>query len=50
MIRFECNCVDCIHNDKDGDCNLDYVTISNDTLTMAGFIPTCEDYEEGETE
>ena len=48
MIRFSCTCKDCIHNDQDGDCNSDWVTISNDTLTGGGFLPICEDYQERE--
>ena len=46
MIRFSCTCTDCKNNDGDGGCNSDWVTISNETMTSAGFYPMCEDYEE----
>lgn len=46
MMYVNCYCTDCIHNDGDGDCDQDYITINNDTMTAAGFYPMCEDYEE----
>lgn len=41
---------DCKYNDGDGDCTSEWVTISNDTMTVAGFYPICQEYEEGESE
>ena len=52
MMYLTCNCTDCIHNTGEDNvedyhhCKLDYLTISNDTMTSAGFLPLCEDYEE----
>lgn len=46
MMYVSCYCTDCIHNDGDGGCNEDYITINNDTMTAAGFYPMCEDYQE----
>lgn len=46
--RFNCECTDCKYNDGDGDCTSEWVTISNDTMTAAGFYPICQEYEERE--
>lgn len=47
-------CVKCkvetCKNNKDGYCDSDYITISDMTLTAAGFIPQCEDCEEDDDE
>ena len=40
-----CYCESCKHNDGDGACELDSVTLS-DMLTAAGFLPVCQEYEE----
>lgn len=44
MINCDCYCK---HN-KDGQCDKDYITISDDEMTAAGFYPICQDYEERE--
>ncbi len=51
-----CNCDSCEHYD-DGACTKDDITISDDQMTGAGFVPLCTDYVEinprdyeGETE
>lgn len=46
--KFVCECTDCKYNDWDGDCKSEWVTISNDTMTPAGFLPVCLEYEESE--
>lgn len=46
MMYLKCLCTDCTHNDGDGGCTEDSITISNDNMTSGGFLPTCEDYEE----
>ena len=49
----KCNCESCIHWSKDGGdfvneggCTLDTITISDNNVTAAGFIPMCEEYRE----
>ena len=46
-MKVNCECTECVHN-EDGECNYYGVTISNNNLTAAGFIPVCQDYEEKE--
>lgn len=41
-----CRCYDCVNN-QEGDCCI-VPTISNDTLTAAGYVAICEDYEESD--
>ena len=56
MMTVRCHCTDCINYSEEGGdyigeggCVLDEITVSNDTLTAAGFYPQCEDYKERET-
>lgn len=42
MISCDCGCK---HN-KDGWCDKDWITISDEEMTSAGFYPICQDYEE----
>ena len=44
MVNCDCNC----KYNKDGWCDKDYITISDDEMTAAGFYPICQDYEERE--
>lgn len=46
-----CRVEDCKHHSRTGNhCTLDYITIDNDIMTSAGFLPVCEDYDEREDE
>ena len=49
MQQISCECEECIYNDH-GDCAQDYVTISNNVLTLGGFLPICTDYRERNTQ
>ena len=40
-----CNCDSC-ENYDDGACALDNITISDEEMTSAGFLPICQDYVE----
>lgn len=49
----KCQCESCVHWSKnggdfvnEGGCTLDTITISDDNVTAAGFIPMCEEYRE----
>ena len=44
MTTISCYC-DCIHN-KDGWCNKDYISVSDEEMTASGFYPICQDYVE----
>lgn len=44
MVSCDCGCK---HN-KDGWCDKDWITISDEEMTSAGFYPICQDYEERE--
>lgn len=45
MIR--CYCDSCVNYDANDDtCKLNTITISDRELTVAGFLPTCQEYEE----
>ena len=42
-----CYCESCKNHDDDNNtCKLDAVTISDEELTAAGFLPICQEYEE----
>lgn len=46
---FNCFVSSCRYNSGDGNCQHPYgPTITEDTLTAAGFLPMCRDYEERE--
>ena len=47
MQTLRCYCLECINNSY-GECEKEYVTISNDICTAAGFLPICQDYKERE--
>ena len=40
-----CECEECYYN-VDGECDKDYITVSNQDCTAAGFLPLCKDYNE----
>lgn len=42
-----CKCEGCKHNEN-GYCGENIITISDDELTAAGFLPQCKEYEEEE--
>lgn len=44
--RVSCYCEECKYRDEDGDCSKDWITISDEDMTAAGFLPICKDYEE----
>lgn len=48
--RVSCECVGCKYRDEDGDCTKDWITISDEDMTAAGFYPICQDYEERSSE
>lgn len=41
----KCTCEDCIHCEN-SECTLDEITIDDNTMTDAGFLPLCADYKE----
>lgn len=41
----KCEVTSCKHND-DGECTQEWITISDEFMTAAGFYPRCMDYEE----
>lgn len=47
MPYVSCAVEHCKYN-KDGECDSNYILISDKNMTSAGFIPMCEDYEEKE--
>lgn len=47
MARINCTVESCRHhNSAEQSCNLDWITISDATMTAAGFLPQCEDFRE----
>ena len=54
MQGVSCYCTSCVHWSEnggdyadEGGCTLDQISISDETLTAAGCLPLCTDYEEG---
>lgn len=47
MITVNCTADSCEYND-DGECAKLNITISDEEMTAAGFIPTCQEYREEE--
>lgn len=45
-----CYCESCKYHDVDDTCELSSITISDREMTVAGFLPQCQDYEEWEDE
>lgn len=46
MTIIRCECTSCEYNDNDGGCSKEYITISDEDMTAAGFLPLCKDYKE----
>lgn len=44
-MKVKCDCKDCKHN-IDGWCEEELITITDEEMTAAGFLPLCTDYEE----
>ena len=47
-VEVRCYCSDCKHNNQDGGCEEQYITINDDEMTSGGFYPQCKDYKEKE--
>lgn len=48
MRYFRCTVEDCKYHTEDDECESDWVTISDEDMTSAGFYPMCQEYEEKE--
>jgi len=47
-MKVSCYVKSCKYRDENGWCGKDWITVSDEEMTAAGFYPICQDYEEKE--
>ena len=45
-MKVSCYVKSCKYRDENGWCGKDWITVSDEEMTAAGFYPICQDYEE----